>query len=120
MGCVQASPEDREAMQRTKLLDKQLKEDGDRAMNDIKLLLLGAGECGKSTILKQMKIINMDGFGKEDFEQYREVIYSNTVQSLGSIIHAVSLLKISYGDPKRQEDAALGTSYILKNYIIIK
>ena len=103
MGCVASTEEQK----RSKELDKKLKEDGEKASRDIKLLLLGAGECGKSTILKQMKIINMDGFSKEDFEQYKGIIYSNTVQSLGSIVKAVDVLKISYGDPARKADGDL-------------
>jgi energy-coupling factor transporter ATP-binding protein EcfA2 len=107
MGCA-TSAEDKEAQERTKALDRQLKEDGEKAAKEVKLLLLGAGECGKSTILKQMKIINMDGYGKEDFEQYKEIIYSNTVQSMASIVKAMDSLNISYGDPARLVDAALG------------
>lgn len=41
---------------------------------------LGAGESGKSTIVKQMKIIHESGFTSEDFKQYRPVVYSNTIQ----------------------------------------
>ena len=40
----------------------------------------GAGESGKSTIVKQMKIIHESGFTSEDFKQYRPVVYSNTIQ----------------------------------------
>lgn len=54
MGCAM-SAEARAALQRTKEIEKQLKEDGLAAQKDIKLLLLGAGESGKSTIVKQMK-----------------------------------------------------------------
>ena len=42
--------------------------------------ILGAGESGKSTIVKQMKIIHESGFTSEDFKQYRPVVYSNTIQ----------------------------------------
>ena len=71
------------------------------------MILLGAGECGKSTILKQMKIINMDGFTKDDFDQYKGIIYSNTVQSLGSVVKAIDLLKIAYSEPTSVEDGLL-------------
>ncbi|KAI2578569.1 GNAO1 isoform 8, partial [Pan troglodytes] len=43
------------ALERSKAIEKNLKEDGISAAKDVKLLLLGAGESGKSTIVKQMK-----------------------------------------------------------------
>lgn len=47
-----------------------------------KMLLLGAGESGKSTILKQMKLINEGSYTDKEREAYKEIIYSNTVQSM--------------------------------------
>merc|ERR1711971_1306679 len=81
MGCAM-SAEERASRARSKQIEKNLKEDGIQAAKDIKLLLLGAGESGKSTIVKQMKIIHESGFTSEDFKQYRPVVYSNTIQSL--------------------------------------
>lgn len=37
----------------------------------MKLLLLGAGESGKSTIVKQMKIIHETGYSDEEKKAYR-------------------------------------------------
>lgn len=42
--------------------------------------ILGAGESGKSTIVKQMKIIHETGYSSEDCLHYRPVVYSNTIQ----------------------------------------
>ena len=109
MGCTSSmNSDEREAQERSKALDKQLKEDAERAAKDVKLLLLGAGESGKSTILKQMKIIHMDGYSKEDFEQYREVVYSNTIQSLATIIRAMETLNVPFGESSRERDAGMG------------
>ncbi|KAF5919690.1 hypothetical protein HPG69_000291, partial [Diceros bicornis minor] len=61
-----------------------------------------AGESGKSTIVKQMKIIHEDGFSGEDVKQYKPVVYSNTIQSLAAIVRAMDTLGIEYGDKERK------------------
>lgn len=40
------------------------------------MLLLGAGESGKSTILKQMKLIHEGSYNNEERESYKEIIFS--------------------------------------------
>uniref|UniRef100_A0A8C6YLX1 G protein subunit alpha o1 n=1 Tax=Nothoprocta perdicaria TaxID=30464 RepID=A0A8C6YLX1_NOTPE len=101
MGCT-LSAEERAALERSKAIEKNLKEDGISAAKDVKLLLLGAGESGKSTIVKQMKIIHEDGFSGEDVKQYKPVVYSNTIQSLAAIVRAMDTLGIEYGDKERR------------------
>ena len=51
-------------------------------LKEIKLLLLGAGECGKSTIVKQMKIIHDKGYSDEEKHMFRELVNSNVVQGI--------------------------------------
>ncbi|XP_013787454.2 guanine nucleotide-binding protein G(o) subunit alpha-like [Limulus polyphemus] len=101
MGCAM-SAEERAALTRSKQIEKNIREDGVQAAKDIKLLLLGAGESGKSTIVKQMKIIHDSGFTQEDFRQYKPVVYSNTVQSIAAIIRAMPNLGISFGNNERE------------------
>uniref|UniRef100_A0A8C4NLT2 Guanine nucleotide-binding protein G(o) subunit alpha n=1 Tax=Eptatretus burgeri TaxID=7764 RepID=A0A8C4NLT2_EPTBU len=106
MGCT-LSAEERAALERSKQIEKNLKEDGLTAAKDVKLLLLGAGESGKSTIVKQMKIIHEDGFSGDDVKQYKPVVYSNTIQSLAAIVRAMDTLGIEYGDKDRRADAKM-------------
>ncbi|XP_077787881.1 guanine nucleotide-binding protein G(o) subunit alpha isoform X3 [Podarcis muralis] len=106
MGCT-LSAEERAALERSKAIEKNLKEDGISAAKDVKLLLLGAGESGKSTIVKQMKIIHEDGFSGEDVKQYKPVVYSNTIQSLAAIVRAMDTLGVEYGDKERRADAKM-------------
>ncbi|KAK1900948.1 Guanine nucleotide-binding protein G(i) subunit alpha-2 [Dissostichus eleginoides] len=89
------------------MIDKNLREDGEKAAREVKLLLLGAGESGKSTIVKQMKIIHEDGYSEDECKQYRAVVYSNTIQSIMAIVKAMACLKIDYSSNGRvlQDDA---------------
>ncbi|XP_067933829.1 guanine nucleotide-binding protein G(o) subunit alpha-like [Watersipora subatra] len=106
MGCT-LSADEREAAERSRAIERNLKEDKIQAGNDIKMLLLGAGESGKSTIVKQMKIIHEGGFTKEDNRQYRSVVYSNTIQSLAAIIRACRAFNIPFECKQREEEAAM-------------
>jgi GTPase SAR1 family protein len=52
----------------------------------IKLLLLGAGESGKSTIFKQMKIINKDGYSEAERKGFTSIVHSNVIQSMKALM----------------------------------
>jgi len=99
MGCVQSSEVDEEAKARNDEIESQLKRDRMLAKNEIKMLLLGAGESGKSTVLKQMKLLNLGGYNPEERQAYKEIIYSNTIQSLRAILEAIPQLGIGL-DPQ--------------------
>ncbi|KAJ7854002.1 heterotrimeric G-protein alpha subunit, GPA1-like protein [Mycena leptocephala] len=106
MGCCQSSGIDEEAKARNDEIDNQLKRDRMMQKNEIKMLLLGAGESGKSTVLKQMRFIYHDGYNAEERETYKEIIYSNTIQSMRAILEAMPLLDISLAP---QNDARRAT-----------
>uniref|UniRef100_A0A8C3V7L5 G protein subunit alpha transducin 2 n=1 Tax=Catharus ustulatus TaxID=91951 RepID=A0A8C3V7L5_CATUS len=93
-----ASAEDKEMAKRSKELEKKLQEDADKEAKTVKLLLLGAGESGKSTIVKQMKIIHQDGYTAEECMEFKSIIYGNILQSILAIIRAMSTLGIDYAE----------------------
>jgi guanine nucleotide-binding protein subunit alpha len=50
----------------------------------------GAGESGKSTILKQMRLIyTKDGFAKNEKEEWRVIIFNNILDGLRMCIDAM-------------------------------
>ncbi|XP_047250170.1 guanine nucleotide-binding protein alpha-1 subunit isoform X3 [Capsicum annuum] len=51
-----------------------------------KLLLLGAGDSGKSTIFKQIKLLFQTGFDEEELKNYIPVIHANVYQTI-KILH---------------------------------
>uniref|UniRef100_A0A915K0G7 Uncharacterized protein n=1 Tax=Romanomermis culicivorax TaxID=13658 RepID=A0A915K0G7_ROMCU len=104
-----ASREEKEAKKRNRRIEEQMKKDQTLSLRTIKLLLLGlskvlqsAGESGKSTILKQMKILHKNGFSQQDLEMIRPVVYSNTIQSMLAILRAMYFINIEFGDAERQ------------------
>ncbi|KAG6810536.1 Guanine nucleotide-binding protein subunit alpha [Tricholoma furcatifolium] len=95
MGCVQSTGIDDEAKARNDEIESQLKRDRMMAKNEIKMLLLGAGESGKSTVLKQMKLIHHGGYNDSERDSYKEIIFSNTIQSMRAILEALPQLDIA-------------------------
>uniref|UniRef100_A0AA85JZP7 Guanine nucleotide-binding protein G(I) subunit alpha n=1 Tax=Trichobilharzia regenti TaxID=157069 RepID=A0AA85JZP7_TRIRE len=106
MGCL-LSIDEKAAVERSKRIDASLKSDAEKMARIAKLLLLGAGESGKSTILKQLKIIHQSNYTKEECLLYKPVVYSNTVQSMIAIIRAMGHLYIKFEDEGRIDDARL-------------
>ncbi|KAL5523480.1 CGP1 [Sanghuangporus baumii] len=94
MGCAQSSIIDEEAKARNDEIENQLKRDRMLAKNEIKMLLLGAGESGKSTVLKQMKLIHHGGYNEQERDSYKEIIFSNTIQSMRAILEAMPQLDL--------------------------
>lgn len=62
----------------------------------------GAGESGKSTILKQMKLIHEGGYSRDERESFKEIIFSNTVQSMRVILEAMESLELPLEDQRAE------------------
>ncbi len=85
----------------TKQLDAQLKEARTQMAKEIKLLLLGAGESGKSTIAKQMKILHLNGFTKAELMGFKPVLHSNAIEIIQTLIRGCAELGIAT-EPEHQ------------------
>jgi hypothetical protein len=64
--------------------------------------LTGSGESGKSTIVKQMKIIHQSGFSREELLTYRMTVYRNLVDSAHSIVLAMRKIGIDCETPSNR------------------
>ncbi|CAH2084232.1 unnamed protein product [Euphydryas editha] len=66
-----------------------------KSYNDaIKLLLLGTGESGKTTIIKQMKILHIQGFSASERAEKVKHIRHNAHESIYDIVQNMSHLSI--------------------------
>jgi len=84
----------RKSTPQAEAVEKQLKADKAEFATTIKLLLLGAGESGKSTFAKQIRLIHLGGFTDEERAHFREVIYENVLYSAKNLIEACQTQKI--------------------------
>nr|GAT55688.1 heterotrimeric G-protein alpha subunit [Mycena chlorophos] len=113
MGACASQP-DRESKSRSDEIDRQLDEDSKRYKKECKILLLGSGESGKSTIVKQMKIIHKDGFTPDERLAYRPTVHKNVIDSAQAVALAIRecgmeeyLAESHRGAPQRILDACV-------------
>ncbi|XP_035231733.1 guanine nucleotide-binding protein subunit alpha homolog [Stegodyphus dumicola] len=104
-------PDEIEQFQRSRKIDKMLELDKRARRKLVKLLLLGAGESGKSTFLKQMRIIHGLNFDDETIAEYRVTIYQNIVKGMKVLVDARNKLEIPWQDPSRSEHGDLIMTY---------
>jgi hypothetical protein len=63
-----------------------LKSARDELAAEHKLLLLGAGESGKSTIFKQLKILHCHGFNAEERGAFKPLIHANVLAAMQALL----------------------------------
>lgn len=92
------SQEDERKLQnaRNKQINKELEVAKEEHRSTHRLLLLGAGESGKSTIVKQMKILHVNGYTDKERREKRLDIKRNVRDAIKAIIEAMETLGIEY------------------------
>ncbi|KAM9774227.1 guanine nucleotide-binding protein subunit alpha-13-like [Syngnathus typhle] len=92
-----------EQVRRSKEIDRRLSREKTYVKRLVKILLLGAGESGKSTFLKQMRIIHGQDFDQTAREDFRATIYSNVIKGIRVLVDAREKLHIPWGNPSNQQ-----------------
>ena len=113
MGCAQSEPTSKEEKERQKQIEIQLRRDKRKFQAEVKLLLLGAGESGKSTFAKQMKIIHDKGFTEEEKNQFRDVVHSNLIMNMRSLVMASQKMGLSLTEGNAERADTLTSPTIL-------
>lgn len=101
MGNCAGTPD--EEFLRNKAIEREMTRARNLDESRIKILLLGAGESGKSTLFKQMKILFSErkNFTDEERKHYVGVIHGNIISDLNIMIEACPT-----HTPIKNEDAA--------------
>ncbi|CAG2180107.1 unnamed protein product, partial [Oppiella nova] len=77
----------------SKELDKKINVWMKQYRKSIKLLLLGAGESGKTTIIKQMKILHIEGFSDAERKEKVLEIRCNLLEAIKELTENMPYLK---------------------------
>ncbi|KAM4635188.1 guanine nucleotide-binding protein G(q) subunit alpha-like isoform 1-T2 [Polymixia lowei] len=96
VGACCLSEEAKEARRINGEIERQLRRDKKDSRREFKLLLLGTGESGKSTFIKQMRIIHGSGYSEEDKRGFIRLVYQNIFTAIQAMIHAMNTLQIPY------------------------
>lgn len=96
----QAAQKKKSLIQNDKAIKAKIKDAKKVEDTQLKILLLGGGESGKSTILKQMKILHTNGFTDADKAHAKKMVIRNTLEIIQSLATACRDLKIPYENPE--------------------
>ncbi|XP_016382605.1 guanine nucleotide-binding protein subunit alpha-11-like [Sinocyclocheilus rhinocerous] len=96
------SEEERNVIYINNEIKRILAEQKKRQWRDIKVLLLGTGESGKTTFMKQMKIIHGSGYSEDERRGYTKLVFQNVFQAMSAMTDAMKMLKIPYSSPQNE------------------
>jgi hypothetical protein len=101
MGCCSGkaglTDKEREDQQYHNMNAKKGKELQEKDNRVLKILLLGPGESGKSTIFKQMHLLyGTDGFNDAVRHNFKQVIRKNVVEWMQGLIKAAERFKLPF------------------------
>jgi len=99
--CVETEQE-KEKRKINNKINSQIRMEKIRHRKQVRILLLGTGESGKSTFLKQMRILHASGFNTNEKFNFRSIIYSNIVRNMKVLVDALRTFGIPLAD---QENA---------------
>ena len=101
------SQEEAEQKARSRKIDRQIAQEKVQYRRQVKVLLLGAGESGKSTFLKQMRIIHGKDFDSDALNEFRPIIYGNILKGMKVLADARRKLRLEWQDPSNQQYAEI-------------
>ena len=86
-------PDDPAEVGNSNAIDRELDRARQQEELKVKLLLLGAGESGKSTIFKQMRILHGSPRTEDDLRMYGVVVRSNCITAMRKLCQLCRALR---------------------------
>ena len=102
--CLPADEAD--AARKSKRIDRHLRNERDHYRKLVKMLLLGAGESGKSTFLRQIRIIHGQDFDEAARLEFCPIMYGNVLKWMKVLLEARRRLSIPWADDASESRAS--------------
>jgi len=116
MGACMSGPKgDPEAERRHKEVERQIKEDKAVISQTVKVLLLGSGDSGKSTILKQMRLIHDVKWSPVEVENFRQQVFNNLTFGLKLVYDALEEFGLELEEENQQYLSFINTPIDLRD-----
>ncbi|SAL95710.1 hypothetical protein [Absidia glauca] len=110
------SSEERAGRNKSQSIDRMIEKDEQKLKRECKILLLGSGESGKSTTVKQMKILHQGGYDKHELFTWRIFVYKNLMESALALVQAVQKFGYQYENEKNNYYADYIANYQLSEH----
>ncbi|KAJ6249076.1 g protein alpha i subunit [Anaeramoeba flamelloides] len=78
----------RKEKKKARKLDQQLQISKDQKAKEANILLLGTGDSGKSTMVKQLQILYNNGFSQKEIQDYKRVIQDTIRFSMQNLLRS--------------------------------
>ncbi|KAJ0001364.1 hypothetical protein NQD34_006384 [Periophthalmus magnuspinnatus] len=87
--------EEKRAKLKNSQIDLDLSKHAETETNVVKILLLGTAESGKSTLIKQIKIIHSQGFSEQELLSFKPAVFDNLLTSMKFVLRGMGILRIN-------------------------
>ncbi|KAK5856255.1 hypothetical protein PBY51_007863 [Eleginops maclovinus] len=103
--CPDITEEGKKAKLKSSKIEQDIFEQARTEMNVVKILMLGAAESGKSTLIKQIKIIHSHGFSKQELISFKPAVLDNLLTSMKFVLRGMGMLRINLANKKNKMHA---------------
>ena len=86
----------RDSLRISQAIDRELSQYRRESAREFKLLLLGTDEVGKSTFIKQMRIVYGRGYSDRDRAEFKTLVFRDVIKGILIMVKAMQELKISF------------------------
>ncbi|XP_069004619.1 guanine nucleotide-binding protein G(o) subunit alpha-like [Embiotoca jacksoni] len=94
--------EDKKAKLQSSKIEQDLCEHARTESNMVTVLMLGAAESGKSTVIKQIKIMHSCGFSKQELISFKPALFDNLLTSMKTVLPGMGMLRINLANKKNK------------------